>query len=58
VVLFAFSPSPLPFVALMAVGFAVGVIGHVYRSRPLILSGIAMIFAATLLLPLALYASE
>ena len=56
--LFAFSPSPLPFIGLMALGFLVGVIGHVYDSRPLVVSGIAMIFVATLLLPLALYASE
>jgi hypothetical protein len=58
VVLFAFSPSPVPFIALMALGFLVGVTGHVYRSRPLVLSGIGMIFVATLLLPLALYATE
>jgi hypothetical protein len=58
VILFAFSPSPLPFIGLMALGFLVGVIGHVYSSRPLVLSGIGMIFFATLLLPLALYASE
>jgi hypothetical protein len=58
VVLFAFSPSPLPFIALMALGFVVGVTGHVYRSRPLVVSGIGMIFVATLLLPLALYASD
>ena len=57
-VLFAFSPSPVPFIALMALGFLVGVTGHVYRSRPLVLSGIGMIFVATLLLPLALYATE
>ena len=57
-VLFAFSPSPLPFIGLMALGFLVGVTGHVYRSRPLVVSGIGMIFVATLLLPLALYATE
>ena len=57
-VLFAFSPSPVPFIALMALGFLVGVTGHVYRSRPLVLAGIGMIFVATLLLPLALYATE
>jgi hypothetical protein len=54
----AFSPSPVPFIVLMAAGFAVGVAGHVYRSRPLVATGIGMIFIATLLLPLALYASE
>jgi hypothetical protein len=58
VILSAFTPSPVPFIALMALGFLVGVTGHVYRSRPLVVSGIGMIFVATLLLPLALYATE
>jgi len=55
---FAFSPSPLPFIALMGLGFLVGVVGHVYRSRPLVATGIGLVFIATLLLPLALDASE
>ena len=54
----AFSPSPVPFIVLMAAGFLIGVAGHVYRSRPLVATGIGMIFIATLLLPLALYASD
>ncbi len=54
----AFSPSPVPFVVLMALGFVVGVTGHVYRSRPMIATGIGLVLIATLLLPLALYASE
>ena len=54
----AFSPSPLPFIALMALGFLVGVVGHVYRSRPLVATGIGLILLATLLLPLAIYATE
>jgi hypothetical protein len=58
VVVFAFSPSPLPFIALMALGFVVGVTGHVYGSRPMVATGIGLIFIATLLLPLALYATE
>ena len=57
-VLAAFSPSPVPFIVLMALGFVVGVTGHVYRSRPLVATGIGLIFIATLLLPLALYASD
>ena len=56
--LLAFSPSPVPFVVLMALGFVIGVTGHVYRSRPMIATGIGLIFIATLLLPLAIYASE
>jgi hypothetical protein len=57
-VLFAFSPSPVPFIALMAIGFVVGVAGHVYGSRPLVATGIGLVFTATLLLPLAIYATE
>lgn len=56
--LLAFSPSPVPFIVLMAVGFVVGVTGHVYRSRPMIATGIGLIFVATLLLPIAIYATE
>jgi hypothetical protein len=54
----AFSPSPVPFIVLMGLGFVVGVAGHVYRSRPLVATGIGLILIATLLLPLALYATE
>jgi hypothetical protein len=56
--LLAFSPSPVPFIVLMALGFLVGVTGHVYRSRPMIATGIGLIFIATLLLPIAIYATE
>ena len=48
----------MPFVALMALGFVVGVAGHIYRSRALIATGIGLVFIATLLLPLAIYATE
>ena len=54
----AFAPSPAPFVALMALGFVVGVAGHVYKSRPVIATGIGLIFIATLLLPLAIHATD
>jgi hypothetical protein len=50
-----FDPSPLPFVLLMALGFLVGTIGHVYRSNTLIATGIGLITVATLLLPVGLY---
>ena len=58
VLVLAFSPSPVPFVVLMALGFVVGVTGHVYRSRPMIATGIGLVLIATLLLPLALYATD
>ena len=54
----AFAPSPAPFIALMALGFVIGVAGHVYKSRPMIATGIGLIFIATLLLPLAVNATD
>lgn len=56
-ILAAFDPSPAPFIALMALGFLVGTAGHVYKSPWLIGTGIALVFMATLLLPLALHLS-
>jgi hypothetical protein len=53
-VLAAFTPSPLPFIALMALGFLVGTAGHLYKSNAAIATGIAMIVLATVLLPLGL----
>jgi hypothetical protein len=32
-----------PYVAVMAVGFLIGVAGHVNRSRPLVLAGILIV---------------
>jgi hypothetical protein len=54
----AFAPSPAPFIALMLLGFVIGVAGHVYKSRPVIATGIGLIFLATLLLPLAIDATD
>jgi hypothetical protein len=54
----AFDPSPTPFVVLMGVGFLVGTIGHVYKSKALIATGIGLIFMATLALPLGIYLSD
>jgi hypothetical protein len=47
-----------PYLILMLVGFFVGTAGHLYKSRLVVGIGIAMIFLATLLLPLALIATE
>ena len=54
----AFDPSPTPFVVMMAVGFLVGGIGHLYQSKTMIATGIGLIFLATLGLPLAIYLSD
>jgi hypothetical protein len=47
-----------PYLTLMIVGFLVGTAGHVYKSRLVVGIGVAMIFLATLLLPLAVIATE
>ncbi len=47
-----------PYLILMLAGFLVGTAGHLYKSRFVVAIGIAMIFLATLLLPLALIATE
>ena len=43
-----------PYVALMIVGFVVGALGHLSRSRWLVTIGIVIIFLAALALPLIL----
>jgi hypothetical protein len=47
-----------PYLTLMLVGFVVGAAGHLYKSKLVVGIGIAMIFLATLLLPLALVATQ
>jgi hypothetical protein len=44
--------SPLPFAALMGLGFLVGIAGHLYKSPATIGVGVFLIFLATILLPL------
>ena len=50
----SFRTSPNPFIALMIGGFAVGTFGYLYGSKFIVGIGVAMIFLATLLIPLAL----
>ncbi len=47
-----------PYLILMLAGFLLGTARHLYKSRFVVAIGIAMIFLATLLLPLALIATE
>jgi hypothetical protein len=42
-----------PYIALMLIGFAVGILGHLTRARWLVATGIILIFLGTLLFPLA-----
>jgi hypothetical protein len=54
----SFRTSPKPFIALMGAGFAVGIFGYLYGSRFIVAIGIAMIFCATLVIPLLLNISQ
>jgi hypothetical protein len=47
-----------PYVALVLIGFAVGVLGHLSGSRWLVAAGIALIFLGAFLFPLALNLTE
>jgi hypothetical protein len=50
--------SPRAYIALMGLGFVVGVAGHIVRSKTLVAAGILMIFLATVLLPLTAHVSQ
>jgi hypothetical protein len=47
-----------PYVSLMLVGFFVGILGHLARSKWLVAIGVALVFMAALLFPLARIATE
>jgi hypothetical protein len=48
-----FAVEPTFFVVLLVIGFAVGALGHLIRSRGLVAVGVFMVFGATVLLPIA-----
>jgi uncharacterized membrane protein len=43
--------SPTPYITLMLVGFALGILGHLTRARWLVAAGVALIFLGALLFP-------
>jgi hypothetical protein len=53
-----FRVSPAFYVVLCVLGFVVGGLGHLVRSKALIAAGIAMVFAATVALPVAVALSN
>jgi hypothetical protein len=53
-----FKVSPGFFIVLLGVGFLLGAIGHLYRSRTLVAIGVTLIFLATVLIPIALNATH
>lgn len=48
-------PNLTVFIAIMIAGFFIGTYGHVIKSRTLIVIGILLIFAATVVLPLLIF---
>ncbi len=46
-----------PYVTLMLLGFVIGILGHLSRSRWLVTIGLLLIFVGAFLLPLALKAT-
>jgi len=53
-----FKVSPTFFVILFGIGFVVGIAGHLAKSRLLVALGVLIVFAATVLIPIALQASH
>ena len=48
-----FRVSPTFLVVLLLLGFLIGTLGHIIKSRTLQISGVLLIFAATIFLPIA-----
>ena len=47
-----FELSPMPFITIILLGFLIGGLGHMFRSKTMVATGILMIVLATVLLPL------
>ena len=47
-----------PYIALVLIGFATGIAGHLTTSRWLVIAGIVLIFLGAFLFPLALNLTE
>ena len=48
-----FRVSPTFFIVLLGLGFLIGTIGHIVRSRTLQAAGIVLVLASTFILPIA-----
>lgn len=47
------SQRPGPYIAMMLVGFAIGISGHLFKVKWLVAAGVILIFLGALLFPLA-----
>ena len=48
-----FRVSPTFFIVLLGLGFLIGTLGHIIKSKTLVAAGILLIFASTVLMPIA-----
>jgi hypothetical protein len=48
-----FRVSPTFFIVLLGLGFAIGTVGHLVKSRTLQAAGVLLVLAATVFLPIA-----
>jgi hypothetical protein len=48
-------PDLTIFIILTLVGFVVGALGHLYKSTPVIVTGIVLIMVGTIILPLIVF---
>jgi hypothetical protein len=53
-----FEVDPAFFFVVFGVGFLIGVLGHIFRSRTLVAIGVILILAATVFIPIALKATH
>ena len=53
-----FGADPKPYVTLMLGGLAVGVLGHLFRSKTMVILGVGAVFLGTFLLPLGIHLSK
>ena len=53
-----FKVSPAFFITVFGIGFALGIVGHLAKSKLLVAVGILLVFAATVLIPIALQATR
>jgi hypothetical protein len=53
-----FEVSPSFFIVLLALGFLIGTIGHIVKSRTLVAAGVLLVFGATVFIPIALSVSN
>lgn len=53
-----FGADPKPYVTLMLVGLAVGVLGHLFRSKTMVILGVGAVFLGTFILPLGIFLSK